>query len=239
VGQWQLGTAVILMVHFTFATTRAEPTTPTSRPAEVRAERELAEQVTKLDAEYRTKKADILRRYVSQLSAEKAVATRAGNRAEAQRLYEKMTDANARIAELVPPPAPAAQRAGEFSLRISDFHGAAGFTNVVNVTLTEVSVTAENDFGRPPKVIWEARLTAQQQDRLAKFLRTFPIDQIRDSYVDPHVFDGYQVFFTIRLGNVPTRKITVANQRQRDLEGLIDEVNELLPPKYWVSKMGR
>jgi hypothetical protein len=100
-----------------------------------------------------------------------------------------------------------------------------------------VSVTAENDYGRPPKVVWEAKLTADQQDRLAKFLRTFPLDQLRDAYVDPNVFDGYQVFFTIQLGDAPARKLTVANRRQRDLERLIDEVNDLLPPKYLLSKM--
>jgi hypothetical protein len=87
-------------------------------------------------------------------------------------------------------------------------------------------------------VVWQAKLTAEEQDRLTKFLRAFPLDRLADSYVDPNVSDGFQVFFTIQLGDAPARRITVANRLQRDLEGLIDAVNELLPPKHLLSKMG-
>jgi hypothetical protein len=146
---------------------------------------------------------------------------------------------NTKVAELVPPAPPAAKPLVSFSLSLSDFDGAAGFTNAVNVTATDVSVSAENDFGKPPKFVWEAKLTPEQQDRLTKFLQGFPLDRLGDSYVDRNVNDGYQMFFTIQLGDAPARKITVANRRQRDLERLIDEVNELLPPKYLLSKMSR
>jgi len=56
--------------------------------------------------------------------------------------------------------------------------------------------------------------------------------------VDPTAFDGLQQTFTIALADRSSRKIVVANQRQHDLERLVDEINDIVPPKYMASRMG-
>src|SRR5438105_3863930 len=113
-------------------------TAPTSRPAEVAADRELAEHLSKLDADYAARKAEILRRYVSQMVAAKDEAIRTRDVEGAQRIFDTIVDTNAKIAALVPPPALAAKPAVTFSVRIADFDGAGGYTNVVKVTTTDV-----------------------------------------------------------------------------------------------------
>ncbi len=232
----RLLTAVSILALMTGAFAR-DAAAPATRPVEERADRAFSDQLSRLDADYRANKAEVLRRYAAQLVVAKNEALRTGDRRDAQRIYEKIAEVNGKIAELAPPTPPATRPALPFSVAISDFNGAAGLTNAVKVTETDISVTAENDFGQPPKVLWEAKLTAEQQDRLAKFLRSFPLDRLADSYMNPMVFDGFQVFFTIKIGDGAFRKVTLANRRQLDLERLIDEVNGLLPPKYLLSKM--
>lgn len=230
----------MLVMLWPAASMAARPTTaPAERSGEARANRDLAEQTAKLDAEYRSKKAELLRRYVNQLTEEKRAAIRARKKADAQRLFEAIADANAKIDQYVPPPDLDAKPAASFFLKINDYDGAGGFGRVVNVSPTDISVTLENDYGRPSKVVWEAKLTPPQCDRLAKFLKNFPLDQLQDHYINPDVFDGYQVFFTIQRGTDPPRKISVCNRRQPSLERLIDEVNEVLPPKFLLSRMGK
>jgi hypothetical protein len=112
--------AVVLIALGSPRIALAEPTTaPTSRPAEVRAEHELAQQMEKLESDYRAKKADVLKRYVALLTAEKGVALRKGDREEAQRLFDSISSANAQIAQLVPPTSFALKRPLLFSIKIS------------------------------------------------------------------------------------------------------------------------
>jgi hypothetical protein len=220
------------------ASAGTKPTTaPTSQPAEEKAYRELNEQMAELDADYRARKADLLRRYAQQLAGAQKAAMRDRDTDDAQRIFELITATNAMVLDLSPQPANAKVVAAPFKVTIRDFNGAAGYTEVVKLSATEISVTSESDWGQPPKVIWHAALTADQQAQLAKFIRQFPLDKLKDAYVDRTVFDGFQVTFMIQIGDGPERKITVANQRQKDLERLMDAANDLLPPKLHMSRM--
>jgi hypothetical protein len=51
------------------------------------------------------------------------------------------------------------------------------------------------------------------------------------------VFDGVQVFFKIQVGDGAEREITVRNKKQPDLQRLLDAINDVLPPKFQLSKL--
>jgi hypothetical protein len=223
----------ILISQMAVLSAAAQPAPgPASRPAEVRAERDFSAQMAKLDAEYRSKKLEVLKRYVAQLAFVKSLEVRSGDPAEAQRLFDSINYVNAKIAEL-DPPRPAGEAAFAFSLVMSE----AMHQNVVNVSLTDIAILDKSIDNPVQNVVWQAKLAADQQERLTKFLRTFPLAQLRDSYANSNVNDGYFVTFIIQLGDTPTRTITVSNARQRDLERLVEEINDLIPPKFIMTKL--
>jgi hypothetical protein len=223
--------AAILALHVAGLIARAQPA-PTSRPAEVKAERDFNSQMAKVEADYRAKKLEILKRYVSQLAFVKGLEVRSGDPDEAQRLFDSVSYINAKIAELEPP-----RPAGEAAFAFSFVMAEAMHKNVISVSLTDISITDKSIDNPVQNAVWQAKLTADQQERLTKFLRSFPLAQLRDSYVNSNVNDGYSVTFVIQLGDSPTRTITVSNARQRDLERLVEEINDLIPPKFIVTRL--
>jgi len=204
----------------------------TSRPAEVRAERDFSAQMAKVESDYRAKKLEVLKRYATQLAFVKSLEVRSGDPAEAQRLFDSLSYVNSKIAELEPPRL-AGQPAFAFSFVMSE----AMHKNVIDVSLTDVSITDKSPDNPAQNAVWQAKLTADQQERLTKALRAIPLAQLRDSYVNSNVNDGYSATFVIQMGDSPTRTITVTNARQRDLEKLLDEINDLIPPKFIVARL--
>jgi hypothetical protein len=95
----------------------------------------------------------------------KSEAIRAGDRREAQRIFDKISDVNAKIAEVLPlVAAPAVKPALVFSIKISDFKGAAGVSNVVNLSGTDVSVTAETTTVARRR--WSGKPSSRRRSRI-------------------------------------------------------------------------
>jgi hypothetical protein len=207
---------------------------------EERARKERDERLARVEADHRRARADVLRRYAEDLTDAELDAMRTSDREGAQRLFEEVQSVRDEIGRLLADQAEASGAARaqlDFAITISDFDGAAGFTKVVELTPSKAALNLENDYGRPSKELWRTDLADDQRERLPKFLIEFPLQKLREKYVDPSVFDGYQVTFKIWVGKLGPRTIFVGNQRQRDLERLVSEINRILPPKFWLSRM--
>lgn len=126
----------------------------------------------------------------------------------------------------------------KFSLDIQSFAGAAGYTLVYRLSPDEITVTVNSDWadkdGRParPKELFRSPLTDAQRLSLRVYLARFPLERLRDSYVDPRVFDGTEITFNLAIDGRQPRKIFLGNRRQVDLASLCERVSKLVPEKY-------
>jgi hypothetical protein len=129
-----------------------------------------------------------------------------------------------------------ARKSLDYAMSVSDFHGAEGYTLTYDVIPRTVQITLSDDYGHPPKVVWQAALTPEQQRKFSAFAEHLPVDRLKDKYEpDGLVFDGYQYTYKLRIGNKPAREIIVNNVSQPQLDPLIDLINELVPEKYRVA----
>jgi hypothetical protein len=223
-------------------TASAAPKEADAGAPEERARKERDEALARIDADHRRAKADVLRRYAEDLTDAELDAARGFDLERAQRLFEEVQSVREEVARLLRDQKAGAQgdaRAQpDFAITISDFDGAAGFTKVLELGPSKAVLNLQNDYGRPQKELWRTDLAIDQRERLSKFLAEFPLQRLREKYVDPSVFDGYQVTFKIRVGKLGPRTIFVGNQRQRDLDRLVLEINRIVPPKFWISRIG-
>jgi hypothetical protein len=222
-------------------TVMAAPKEADAGQPEERARKERDEALARVEADHRRAKADVLTRYAQDMTEAIIDAMRGSDRDKAQRLFDEVQSVREEIARLLADQqagAPAAARAPlDFAITISDYDGAAGFNKVLELTPSKAVINLDNDYGRPSRELWRTDLADDQRERLSKFLAEFPLQRLREKYVDPSVFDGYQVTFKISIGKLGPRTVFVGNQRQRDLERLMSEINRILPPKYWLSRM--
>jgi hypothetical protein len=237
--------AVLLLISASAG--QAEEAKPATQPAADtfvqpqarRAQEVMQARMAQLDAEYAVKKADVLQRYADSLNEAQLAALRSGDREEAQKIYEAAQRVLILFQQLSPgtKDPPAGKPLTPYQIKIRDFNGAAGVTEIVEVSTDSISVIGEDDFGHPPRVLWKGDLRPPQKRRMSAFMSAFPLESLHDNYADLNVNDGYQVDFTIQIGNGAARKISVANRHQISLEHLVDQVNTLLPPKYALSRM--
>jgi hypothetical protein len=83
---------------------------------------------------------------------------------------------------------------------------------VYDMTPQKVSVARLTDLesGDEPRYLYRQNLTADQRRVLEKFLRPFPLNEIQEEYRDPHMLEGMQITFVIRIHQGPQKRIYVA-----------------------------
>ena len=111
-----------------------------------------------------------------------------------------------------------------------------GYAFRYDVSPKTLSVTLSDDFGHPPKVVWQGDLTPEQSRMFADFAGRVPIDQLKDVYEPASpVADGYQYTYELRIGRRPAKQVVVDNVAQPQLDPLLDLINKVVPPKYQVA----
>lgn len=124
---------------------------------------------------------------------------------------------------------PVGESSDTFEADIRDFDGAAGYTHVYHITQAELTVSLENDFGAPAKVLCKIVLSAVASQEWVEYLSRFPLAQLADEYENPAVDDGLDLRFSIRRGADAPRQIRVHERYQQDLAGLCSRVASLVP----------
>jgi hypothetical protein len=125
-------------------------------------------------------------------------------------------------------------RTGTSGLVVSDYNGAAGVGRQIEFDGAKLKVVFTNDYHLPAEIPWSHVLTPAERAFLSERITTAPVSRLKEIYEDPAVWDGMQLFFTIRRGAGPPRSITVRNTFVEELAALTDAVNVLLPPRYRV-----
>ena len=116
-----------------------------------------------------------------------------------------------------------------FGVVIRDFYGAEGYTYVYDLGPAGLTVSLENDFGRPTRELCNVPLPEDQRAGWVRFLSTFPLEKLESEYINPAVDDGLQMTFSVKRGQAEARTIQVANMGQADLARLCDRVAALVP----------
>ena len=120
------------------------------------------------------------------------------------------------------------QTTRDFSLSVDNFYGVEGFTLHYRLSPTLATVVLSDDFGSPPKKLWETSLADQQRDQVISCLQALPMDRLKNEYINSSVDDGLQLTFRIRLHGQSERVIELKNRHQEDLVRVIDLINGLV-----------
>jgi hypothetical protein len=124
----------------------------------------------------------------------------------------------------------------DYALKVSDFHGVGGETLIYDITNQDATITLLTDTqGTNPKILWRAKLTADQRTSIRKCLRELELDRLKDSYVNPNAFDGLELTYQIEIENHKPRKIVLSNVEQPDLAKLTEAINLIVPDKYRIG----
>jgi hypothetical protein len=74
-------------------------------------------------------------------------------------------------------------------------------------------------------------LTSDESSQMKSFLATFPLNKLKESYINENVEDGINIGFDISI-NIAHKRIYVSNYYQDDLGKLVNEIRLLLKEDY-------
>jgi hypothetical protein len=123
---------------------------------------------------------------------------------------------------------PLAKKSYPYVLWVHTFAGAAGVGLDYYLTYESIVVATHNDWGKPPREVYNRALTQQEQTRWRAFIDSFPWGGLEDVYEDIGTVDGLDVYFTFSLKG-QGKEIALRNTRQNDLFELCDEIDRLVP----------
>jgi len=72
-------------------------------------------------------------------------------------------------------------------------------------------------------------LNASQQAAFRKFADELPLDELKDSYEDSRVLDGFICQYSLQVGGRPVRNIEVRNSGEAHLTALNHLINHVIP----------
>jgi hypothetical protein len=85
-----------------------------------------------------------------------------------------------------------------------------------------------------PELLFDRKLTDDERYLIGDFLNSFPLDELKSTYIDPYVQDGDQKLFIISLGAFEKR-VKVSNYYQKDLASIVNLINRLVPSELSVA----
>ncbi len=81
---------------------------------------------------------------------------------------------------------------------------------------------------------YSKKLTLDEISSLTRFLETCQLSNLKESYINPEVEDGYQVIYKIKLKGVEFHTRTY-NVYQPTMISICDKMNALLPASYHIK----
>lgn len=115
-----------------------------------------------------------------------------------------------------------------FHLRVSYTSSVPG--DVMTYTaMPEMVVVTYEDSGGKRRELLRSKMTREQTRRLYARMKNLPMDSLRPEYGGDDVDDGFEIKFSIQLGERPEKLITMNNTWHPDLRKLCIELNLLLP----------
>jgi hypothetical protein len=128
-----------------------------------------------------------------------------------------------------------ARESYSYQVEVTDFNGAVGVMQDYYLRPEELVIVARDDYGNEPVEIYHKTLSSLQSKRVEKFLKNFPLESLKDAYVDENMLDGKQIFFKFRIPGKEARDIDLANEHQEDLSTICSEINSLAPLKLMLN----
>jgi hypothetical protein len=113
----------------------------------------------------------------------------------------------------------------DFSVTIYNYY----FGRPDNITiLTPDSITQEWNKTRGESKFYKHKLDEKEKRKVTKFIREFPLSDLKEQYVNEAVEDGINLSFEIRINTIK-KTIFVSNMYNDDLGKLVELINTLVP----------
>jgi hypothetical protein len=113
----------------------------------------------------------------------------------------------------------------DFSVTVYNYY----FGRPDNITiLTTDSITQEWNKTRGESMFYKHKLDEKEKRKVTKFIREFPLSELKEQYVNKAVEDGINLSFEIRINTIK-KTIFVSNMYNDDLGELVELINSLLP----------
>lgn len=129
------------------------------------------------------------------------------------------------------PDYPQAKETYSHVLKVRDFFGAEGYTYEYLLDKETLVIVLSDDFGSPRKEVLSKPLTKEEAAAWERYLKNFPVKELKETYEDPRVRDGMQRYFTFKTGD-GEKQVTVRNVQVKELSELCKKLNQLLPEKF-------
>ena len=88
--------------------------------------------------------------------------------------------------------------------------------------------------GESDDVVYEGKLSEEEQKTIARFFNNFPIEKLESEYIKANVDDGDQKLFIFKIGTTE-KKIHVSNYYKDEIADLVGLLNELVPIEYKIK----
>ena len=122
-----------------------------------------------------------------------------------------------------------------FHITLYDSDYAQSMSRVYEVDTDRVQVRAVGHLvNEVPELLFDRKLTDDERYLIGDFLNSFPLDELKSTYIDPYVQDGDQKLFIISLGAFEKR-VKVSNYYQKDLASVVNQINRLVPSELSVA----
>ena len=121
-----------------------------------------------------------------------------------------------------------------YYIRITDFDGATGYTEIYEVKSQDNAngVRKYIPHTKPATVVFEGKSDIEKINALGEFLTSIDYSILKKSYTNPNVFDGYQVFYEIIINQDKPKKFSISNCYHMSFIEISKRVNELLPEEH-------
>ena len=120
----------------------------------------------------------------------------------------------------------------QYSITIYDSDYSLALSLIYELNNEDIRVIFSGELeGESDSIVYERQLTFEEQLKISEYLRSFPINALDSSYIEPYVDDGDQKYFLLKIGK-SERKIQTSNHYQRDLGSLVNLVNDLVPAEF-------
>lgn len=111
----------------------------------------------------------------------------------------------------------------------------AGYGHRYEISPKTIQITTLNDYGEKPRIVWESRLTEEQIKSFAAYLDRLPLGNLKERYDNPNISDGIGLNFHIGLTDGTKKTIEVHEVYQKDLAGVVERIDAIVPEKYQIG----
>ena len=119
----------------------------------------------------------------------------------------------------------------DFKVKVHDFYGAEGYGYDYYLDDDSIVIIGWDDFGNPQREVFRAELTPDNQREWHSFWMKFPLDKLKNEYINQYVSDGIQREFVFSRDS-EQKTIILHNKSVRKLNDLCSRINKIVPDKY-------